>query len=527
MSRHENSVLLLLFLFLMSPFIACIMAIPNDSNNLNSSDHSITTLTWDSEFKDVSIVSDFPPWPNTQKSWMARIAIDSQDHLHMVWADQTSNITGWGLDFEILYSTFDDNSWSIPIAISDQNPWNGTSEQPSIAIDSKDNLHIVWSDDSPDPTWNTVGEYEILYRFYNDTSNAWSPIICISDDGSWWNTGDSKLPFIAIDNNDDLHVTWHDYTGGQPWGGGFADSEILYINQINGVWGSVFPVSDDNTNFNTDLSEFAAITVDSNDNLHIVWQDDQDNLTSWLVDREILYRNFTIGVGWGSIIGLSGVGLNSWNNDTSEFPIIATDPNTDTLHIVWVDDTNGIWGTDIEIFYSNSTNGMTWSNATALSGVGVNVWNTAGSYGPWITVDNLSVIHVAWHDDTDSLSEWGSDREIFYSNSTNGATWLNATCLSDQPDHAKDNDGLSEEPCIAYDSQNFVHIVWYDNSINYDWSPDYDILYTTDYVPPPTINGGPPPPIPWWIWIIIILILLLLVVLYLYNRHRKKKKRAA
>ncbi|NVM31728.1 MAG: hypothetical protein HWN65_23015 [Candidatus Helarchaeota archaeon] len=511
-----------------------ILPIFNETNLSNLSNDPITTKTWDSDFRDWYCISDPPPLYNLNNdtSWMARIAIDSQDYLHVVWADDTDD-PSWGTDQEILYSYYDSSVWSSPTAISaGVGNWNNdTSWQPSIAIDSQDNIHVVWSDKTPGWWTNSITDYEILYSNYTSVS-GWSDPICISDNASKWNDGSSGIPFIAIDNDDDLHVVWDDNSTGW-WRASPADSEIFYVNRTSSVWGNPIPISDDLTLWNTDTSHFPSIAVDSNDNVHVVWQDTTDTAPppiGWDTDMEILYRNYSSGVGWGAFIGLSGVGDNDWNNDLSEFPIIAIDPNTDVLHVVWQDDTNSIseWGFDYEIFYSNSTNGGTWTNATALTGIGVNSWNNAYSGVPWITVDNLSRIHVVWHDDTDSPSEWGTDREIFYSNSTNGATWLNATCLSDQPDYSNmpniGNFWQSEEPCIAYDSRDFVHVVWWDDSTG-PWSPpltDTDVFYTTNWVPLPT-NGGPGP-IPWWIWLIIILILLLLVVLYLYNRHRKKKK---
>ncbi|MFX1293725.1 MAG: hypothetical protein ACFFD2_02530, partial [Promethearchaeota archaeon] len=494
MSRHKKSVISLLFLLLMSPFIAYILVIPNKIEFVDLSDNPLNTSTWNSEFRDWYCISDQPPLFNdaNDTSWMARIAIDSQDYLHVVWADDTDG-TAWGTDYEIFYSFFNSIAWSTPIAISPGvGNWNsGTSWQPSIAIDSQDNLHVVWSDSTLGWWTNSISDFEILYSNYT-LASGWSNPICISDNISLWNDGLSEIPFIAIDSNDDLHVVWSCNSSGW-WKNNMKDSEIFYVKRTNNVWGNVIPISDNSTLWNNDTSHFPSIAVDNNDNVHVVWQD-ETNDTQWGNDMEILYRNYTIGVGWGPFIGLSGVGINSWNNDFSEFPIIAIDPNTDLLHVVWQDNTSSPneWGYDYEIFYSRSTDGVIWTNATALSGIGVNSWNNDGSWGPWITIDNISRIHVVWHDDTDSTLEWGTDREIFYSNSTDGVTWFNATCLSDQPDYSNmPNTGFywqSEEPCIAYDSTNFVHVVWWDDSPATfpppqwtDWDGELEVFYTSNY----------------------------------------------
>ncbi len=486
MSKNQKYVIFLMVLLLLSPLstLFSMLIIKQDTENLNG--NSIKAQTYDSEFHDLTCISDNPIGSNTDFSWMARIAIDSQDHLHVVWADDTDKFpVGWGTDWEILYSKFDGTSWSPPIAISDfATAFDGTSEQPSIAIDSQDNIHVVWSDNTPALVLpeNPEGIYEILYRMYNATTSTWSPISVISDNLSAWHDNSARVPFIAIDGNDDLHVVWEDYVQAPTVTWSSGEPEIIYIRQINGTWTNFMVVSDNYTDYNGYASQFPSIAIDGNNVAHIVWEDLYPG--AWGSDQEIFYKNFTPGVGLSPLVVLSGIGANLWNSDSSRFPIIAIDPNTDRLHVVWQDDTNssGEWGTDREIFYSSSTDGSIWSNATALSGIGVNVWNNDDSHGPWITVDNLSRIHVVWHDDTDSPSEWGTDREILYSNSTDGVIWFNGTCLSEQPDHLiLPNDGLSQEPCIAYDSTNFVHVVWWDNSAIYPWSADYDILYTSNY----------------------------------------------
>jgi hypothetical protein len=487
MSKSTKLGIFLLCIFVFSPLLTNFSMITTPTNVSDFNDTPLTIKTWGSDFRDWSCISNPPPYPlmaNNDTSWMARIAVDSRDYLHVVWSEDSDNQT-WGTDTEIVYTYFDSISWSSPIAVSDfGTPTDGTSIQPSIAIDSQDNVHVVWADSTAAPTVpeNPEGVTEILYRMLDTTTGAWSPIQCISDNASMWNDGSAVIPFIAIDTNDDLHVVWSDIVQAPSvlWSSG--EPEILYTSRISGVWSTVVPVSDNNSNYNSFGSEFPAIATDSSNNAHIVWED-------WYPgsDKEIFYRNVTSGMGFGVPIMLSGAGVNAWNNDESRFPIIAVDPLTDALHVVWQDDTNGSWGTDVEIFYSNSTNGAVWTNATALSGIGINAWNNDDSYGPWITVDKLSRIHVVWHDDTDSSGEWGTDREIFYSNSTNGATWFNGTCISDDPSWSlMPNTGTvweSEEPCIAYDNTNFVHVVWWDDCMG-PWSPplnDVDVFYTSNY----------------------------------------------
>ena len=43
-----------------------------------------------------------------------------------------------------------------------------------------------------------------------------------------------------------------------------------------------------------------------------------------------------------------------WNDGISKHPDITTD-SVGNLHVVWSDDTDGVWGTDDEIMYANYT----------------------------------------------------------------------------------------------------------------------------------------------------------------------------
>jgi len=79
--------------------------------------------------------------------------------------------------------------------------WNsGDSYFPAIAIDSNNNLHVVWHD------W-TPGNWEIYYKRSTDGGLSWGATKRLT-----WNSGNSLYPGIAIDSNNNLHVVWCDYT---------------------------------------------------------------------------------------------------------------------------------------------------------------------------------------------------------------------------------------------------------------------------------------------------------------------------
>jgi hypothetical protein len=131
------------------------------------------------------------------------IAVDSNDHIHVVWADYTPG------NANIFYKKSTDGglNWTGFKKISDN---SGESVDPAIAIDSSDTIHVVWSDDTP-------GNYEIHYKCSTDGGASWTGFKKIHP-----NSGRSDCPVMAIDSLDKIHVVWSDNTPA------FFNYEIMY-----------------------------------------------------------------------------------------------------------------------------------------------------------------------------------------------------------------------------------------------------------------------------------------------------------
>ncbi len=360
-----------------------------------------------SSWSNSSVISDDDTGWNDGTSWYTNIAVDSRGNVHVVWQDETDG--EWGTDSEIMYTNYTTMGWSNATPISDLYGWNDdASLRPSIAVDGSGNVHVVWYDDT-DGEWGS--DREIMYAKY--TPSGWSNATAISDLYRW-NDGDSHEPSIAVDGRGIVHVVWQDYTDGE-WG---TDTEIMYANYTITGWSNATVISDI-YGWNNGSSGSPRIAVDGNDNLHVVWSDSTDG--EWGSDSEIMYTNCTAGI-WSNATAISG--LYGWNNGNSLSPSVAAD-NSGNVHVTWQDYTDGEWGSDIEIMYTNY-NISGWSNATVISDL--YGWNNGESYTPSVAVDGGGNVHVTWHDDTNG--EWGSDMEVMYTNYT-AAGWLNATVISD------------------------------------------------------------------------------------------------
>ena len=84
---------------------------------------------------------------STSVSDNVKIAVDSQDNLHVVWQDPT-NYQGVGIDADVFYMKYTASSlsWSSIEVLSKESV--GNSQAPNIAIDFEDNVHVVWQDQS-------------------------------------------------------------------------------------------------------------------------------------------------------------------------------------------------------------------------------------------------------------------------------------------------------------------------------------------------------------------------------------------
>jgi hypothetical protein len=148
----------------------------------------------------------------SDKSSAPAISVDSSNHLHIVWCEQ---IPG---NPEIYYkkSTDEGTSWNTAKRLT----WtSGASYSPAIAVDSTDNIHMVWYDHTP-------GNPEIFYKRSTNGGVNWGNVKRLS-----WTSGHSSSPAIAVNSGNNLYVMWHDESPGNP--------EIYYKKSTNsGVnWG--------------------------------------------------------------------------------------------------------------------------------------------------------------------------------------------------------------------------------------------------------------------------------------------------
>ena len=124
-----------------------------------------------------------------------QLAFDSSLNLFLIYNDETPG------NQEIFYkkSTNAGGTWSSPKRMTYN---SGDSEQQSLSVDGGDILHMIWSD-------NTSTNQEIYHKKSTDGGFFWSTPKRLT-----YNSGSSIFPTIALDSLDDIHMVWNDDTPG-------------------------------------------------------------------------------------------------------------------------------------------------------------------------------------------------------------------------------------------------------------------------------------------------------------------------
>jgi len=391
------------------------------------------------------------------------VAIDTSGNIHVVWEDFSDYMSS-GSHWDIFYRQWfrSNQTWLRTEVVSTTTTVGADS--PQIAIDSQGDVHVVWQDYT---NFFKAGlDIDIIYSKRNSVTNEWSGKALISIQS----TEDSKTPDIAVDPSDNVHIVWMDETDRD---GSGIDQDIFYRmwNVTSSNWGTVKLISSESNAG----SYFPSITTDQFSNLHVVYSD-ESNIQGSGSDSDIVYKQYDANLQtWSTPVVVS---YDNNNTRISHVPVVKTNPEG-ISHIVWVDasDVNGA-GIDWDIFHSRyDPSTGTWSSASVVSSE-----SSITSDYPDFAFDTLGNVYISWTDMV-NYGGAGDDTDIFlkFWNATD-ETWGPLSLVS------TGSNAVSRIPTIALDSYNFIHIIWEDRTDNYvNSGDDDDIFYKT-------LSGSPTAP---------------------------------
>ena len=340
---------------------------------------------------DDTLISD----DDEDKSKRPAIVVDSADMVHIVWQDKRDwpYSSGGG---EIYYTKLDpslddqdgDDASEPAITVEDDTrltdlseglgEWEGYIGHPRIAIDSNDNIHIVFK------------SYDVgIYYMQIDDDGVINVAPILLKDLSWsgaWRTSVS----VAVDSDNNAHITWNDYED-------TSDYETYYM-MLDGSDGSTLIDATLITPDDGERSKRQSIVVDFEDKVHIIWQDKRD-LTEWW-QNEIYYTKLDPSLddqdgddaSEPAITVIDDTALTPDDGDKSYHPTSAISCGR-YINITWIED-----NTDDLHFMILDTDGNTEVADVALTTAGYvttyTLWTLA-----YMDVDDTGKVHIVWCDE--------------------------------------------------------------------------------------------------------------------------------
>ncbi len=286
---------------------------------------------------------------------------------------------------------------------------------------------------------------------------------------------DDFHPFVVTDDAGHWIAAWYSWDN---HGGTIGDDiDILYSrSDDNGAtWTSSEPLNSDAAT-DTDSDYTPSIATDGNGLWVAVWY---KALVTDGDDDIVISHSTNNGQTW-SPLELLHPSMATDNIDDSSPTIVAD--KTGHWMVVWNAydlDTNGIYGTDLDIFASSSTNGYAWTAPAPVNSDAADA-NGVDDKVPRLATDDNGRWLAVWYY-YDSLTD---EYDIRYSYSDdNGATWSPPGYVNTNHDV---DFGTDYYPVPATDGDGNWIAVWQSKeSFNGYLGVDYDILYATS-----TDNGA-------------------------------------
>ncbi|MCG3221090.1 MAG: hypothetical protein H7641_06880, partial [Candidatus Heimdallarchaeota archaeon] len=348
---------------------------------------NITSLTWSA----VDIVST----ESDEHSWRPDIVCDTNNNIHVSWLDST-NIASCGDDRDVFYkfwnaTTLTWNATEVISTVSTNDSWD-----PSLGVDSFGNVYVTWWDRTD---YGGAGiDNDVFFRRFDASTSIWSSTYLIST-GS---TGSSSYSEIGVDSLGNAHIIFRDNQSNYLGSGADIDLFHRIWNASTLSLESLAILSTESPNH----SYGASVCMDSEENLHVAWQDGSDYGGAGS-NYDIFYKYWNATTLSWSLSEVAST--ESPDAITSNSPSITVDPLVN-IHVTWTEIHDyGSSGADMDVFY-NFRNGTDSSwNVTEV----VSTESADWSQRTELAADPYGNIHVIWEDMSNYLGS-GTDMDVFY-----------------------------------------------------------------------------------------------------------------
>jgi hypothetical protein len=385
-------------------------------------------------------------------SWFPDLAVDSQGNVHVMWCE-TTDVEEGEYGEQVYYSMWDGQTWSTPNDIVPPSP---DIVRNAIATDAFGNLHLLFGG----------SVYRNLSIYYTQTSPAsgwlatsWSEPRLVSINGN------SYMADIAVDSKGVIHAIFDDR--GEPLSDtrpGYAD--IFYRRSSDGGKTWSYPA---NLSRSPTGSSRMQMEIDSNDNIHVVWDEGWDKLSG---QGEPVFSTYIS----------SSDGGESWSSPTSfSYP-----EGTNAQLAVGIDGQGGVvvvWRATSrpEIYCAHSSDhGASWSPPMVIPNIFARPWT-----GPFdmydMATDSGGHVHLVV---VGRLSP-EEDRLGVYHLEWDGTSWS-------PPSAIYRGAGFPEYPKIVISEGNKLHVAWFVREASWEGA-NYEVWYSSSQSASPVQTPVPPP----------------------------------
>lgn len=244
------------------------------------------------------------------------IAIDSDNHLHVVWDGAVD-----GTYLSKIWYVNNIFGWSTPICLSTYSGMDGRQQYfASLAVDSDDHLHVVWCGQATGYAYSQI--------WYTEYISSWSTPIRIST-AAGMSIKNQALSSIIVASNNCLHVVWDGMATGY-----YYYLQIWYTKYTTS-WSTPIRISTA-TNMHDEHQYAPSIAIGLNNRIHVVWMNDYD--------YQIWYAKYTTS--WQTPVKIStATGMSSYQQF---YPSVATD-TINRVFVMWhgkatgYTDNNKVW----------------------------------------------------------------------------------------------------------------------------------------------------------------------------------------